>query len=251
MHDGSRNNDDRIEISGVENINPIGCLSAIGVADQTGGSYTGFIRDCVVTDHLGGSAFGASGSRNFKVFNNYARNVAIGLNFDTHPATNLELFGNRLHHVTAGGSLNNGSVLKGCEDPRQLHRNGPGYARRAGLRRGPGPSATVQIYGNRVVQPNSKLGIVIGSSKLKGVFRDNVIRTTGPLDASSVPNLAVFGNCDFEGRSIRPILRKKIDHHSRKPACAAGDLSEAVVHVESLSGNLVVAGIEQSEACGV
>lgn len=202
MHDGSDYNDDRIEISGVENINPIGYLSAIGAIDQNGGAVTGFIKDCLVTDHLNGTAFGASASRNFKIYNNTARNVAIGVTFDTFPARNLDIFGNRFHNVTGWGVLfNNGSVLKNVK----IHDNLIEMTPNAGaVFVGGQVSASVRIYRNRVVQPNPSGGIINGSPKLTGQLRDNVIQTAGPFETNSVPNLLLSGNCDFKGKLLRP-----------------------------------------------
>ena len=205
MHDGTTNNDDRIEISGVENINPIGYLSAIGALDQTGGAVTGFIKDCMVTDHLGGSAFGASASRNFKIFNNYARNVAIGVNFDTYPATNLEIFDNRLHHVTVWGVLlNNGSVLKDVRFTTTLSKW------RRVLDRSSWRVRFRRLWrftetGSISRMPSRGLSSVV--RRLRGVFRDNVIQTTGEFDTSSVPNLEVIRNRDPGGKPWLPQFR--------------------------------------------
>ncbi len=147
-----------------------------------------------MTNHLLGGAFGVGASRNFKIFHNYARNVNIGINFDTYPARNLDIFGNRLDHVIVWGVLfNNGSVLKNIKIHDNVIKMSPG----AGPVFLPGQvRASVKIYRNRVVQPNPSGGIISGSPKLTGTFHDNEIQSAGPLETNSVPNLAVFGNCD-------------------------------------------------------
>jgi hypothetical protein len=119
-HDGSKGSSDRIEISGCENINPIGYLTAISAFDQLGGTFSGFIRDCTVTDHAGGSAFGSGGWRNFDVFHNVTRNVSIPIVIDTHNYYNVGIFENRFYNCSAWGVLYNGG---GVYENISIHDN--------------------------------------------------------------------------------------------------------------------------------
>jgi hypothetical protein len=111
----------------------------------------------LVTDNSKGSCFGAGASRNFKIYRNRARNVTIGVNFDTYPAENLDIFENDLRGVLGRGVLfNNGSLLKRI----RIHDNIIDMAPTAGPAIFPGEvRATAEIYRNTIIQRSSGAGI--------------------------------------------------------------------------------------------
>ncbi|MGI8438571.1 MAG: hypothetical protein ACR2NX_16995 [Chthoniobacterales bacterium] len=152
MHDGSSGNSDRIEVSGVENLNPMGYVTAISVADQSGGSASGFIRHCLVTDHKDGSGFGSGAWRNFEVAYNITENVAIPIVIDTHNYRNVRIHRNRFYGCSVAGMLANGGGI---------------YER-------------IRIYNNFFeMGPHAGPCINAGNARITGEVRDNVVVQRG------------------------------------------------------------------------
>lgn len=174
-HDGTRNGDDRIEISGCENINPVGYLTAICAFDQQGGTFSGFIRNCLVTDHAEGAAFGAGGWRNFDVCNNVTRNVQIPIVIDTHDYYDVGIFGNQFYNCRKWAILMNGG---GIYENIKIHDNvfdiAPGamppfvWTDKAKL--------TVELAHNVFIQTDKSLPFFREGPNTKASVHDNLVR---------------------------------------------------------------------------
>ncbi len=174
MHDGSSENDDRIEISGVENLNPRGYVTAISVSDQSGGSARGFIRNCLVTDHKDGSAFGSGGWGDFEVAHNVTENVAIPIVIDTHDYRNVRIHSNHFYGCTFGGMLANGG---GVYERIRIYRNFFEMGPKAGPCINAGNTAiTGEVRANIIVQTGVKEQVIARGPSSRMIERDNVIR---------------------------------------------------------------------------
>ena len=174
-HDGSKSGGDRIEISGCENLNPVGYLTAISAFDQLGGTFSGFIRNCLVTDHPRGSAFGSGGWRNFDVSHNVTRNVAIPLVIDTHNYYDVRIFENRFYNCGAWGVLFNGA---GVYENISIHHNIFEMADTAtGPCLNPGRSkGTITVYRNTFIQKNVAAPVLVKGPNMKASVRENTVR---------------------------------------------------------------------------
>lgn len=183
-HDGSSGNEDRIEISDVENLNPLGYLTAISVLDQHGGSVSGFIRNCLVTDHKDGSAFGSGGWRNFEVSHNRTRNVAIPIVIDTHDYRDVRIHHNRFRNCLGWAILcNGGGVYEGIKIFDNLFEMGP----KAGpcVNSGNG-RVELDVRRNRIVQTGSAEPIVSKGPNTNATLRGNLVQRSRS-DAAAQP----------------------------------------------------------------
>jgi hypothetical protein len=175
-HDGSKGNQDRIEVSGCENINPIGYLTAISVFDQMGGTVGGSIHDCTVTDHLKGAAFGAGGWRHFNVHHNVTRNVAIPIVIDTHNYYDVDIFANRFYHCGDWGILFNGSgVYQNINIHNNIFEMADG-AQAPCLNTGRA-RVTARVYRNTFIQKNRALPYFWKGPNTKADLKQNVVRS--------------------------------------------------------------------------
>lgn len=206
VHGGGKRPGDRIEILRCDNLNPVsmqGGIAGICAFDQEGGTFGGFIRECVVTDNLFGGGVGASGTTDFVIADNHVRNVSNGTNFDTHPNTRLDIHGNHYDGIRDYGILYNSGYLN--TDIR-IHDNtivmaptATSAAIHAGNTKG-----SVTIYNNRLIQRSDRSPAFIIGPNLTGVIRDNVIqeKVLSRLDATN-PALVVRNNRDPSGKLLQ------------------------------------------------
>jgi hypothetical protein len=218
VHGGGNHPDDRIEILRCENINPLSVkdgISGICAFDQEGGTFGGFIKECVVTDNLLGTGVGATGSTDFVVADNYVRNVFNGTNFDTHPNTRLDIHGNHYDGCLVYGILYNSGYLN--TDIR-IHDNVivmADTATSAAIYVGETKTRSM-IYNNLLIQRSNRAPALVVGPNMTGEIRDNVIQETVPTKLNVRKSAVVIeNNRDFTGRILGLRGGPRQLHHSR------------------------------------
>ena len=201
MHGGA-DPGDRVEISGCDNINPEGYLTAISVFDQTGGSVGGCIRNCTVTDHAGGAAFGSGGWKNFAVADNYTSNVNTGITIDTHDYRNVTIYGNQFVNLSQYGIIFNGS---GVYDNIAIHDNifdcSP-HGNAANVLVTGNARVAVSLYDNVIKQGKTGFPALAFGPQTSGMVNENTISEVTPSDLSACTSLEVTQNHDISGGAV-------------------------------------------------
>jgi hypothetical protein len=205
VHGGGKHPEDRIEILRCEHLNPVSQqagISGICAFDQEGGTFGGFIRECIVTDTPFGSGVGATGTTDFVIADNYIKDVAMGTNFDTHANARLDIHGNHYDGCLEYGILYNSGYLN--SDIR-IHDNtivmAPS-ATSAAIHVGNTKTSTM-IYNNLILQKSDRAPALIVGPNMTGEIRDNVIEETllTKVDATG-PALVIRNNHDATGKSV-------------------------------------------------
>jgi hypothetical protein len=219
VHGGGKRPEDRIEILRCENLNPVsmqGGISGICAFDQEGGTFGGFIRECIVTDTPLGSGVGATGTTDFVIADNYVKDVFMGTNFDTHANTRLDIHGNHYDGCLAYGIIYNSGYLN--TDIR-IHDNTIVMAPTA-------TSAAIHaqktktrsfIYNNLIVQQSKTAPAIIVGRNMTGEIRDNVIQETIRTTLDATDSLVIRNNRDLTGK----IVSLKLEHPPRKSGSRA------------------------------
>lgn len=91
---GGTRADRDLRIERVRCMDAEGNMTIISCFDQTGGSFTGYIKDCVVRANHGCVGFGSGGWDAFEVSGNTATGCDAGIVIDTHKYRNVRILNN-------------------------------------------------------------------------------------------------------------------------------------------------------------
>jgi len=204
---GDRKGTNRVEIDACEVLNPLGSQTAIAAFDQTGGRFSGFIRNCRVIDGPGAAAFGSGGWKNFQLRDNVTRNMGAAIVIDTHDYENVLIQGNRFYATQRWGILYNGSgEYKNIVLKHNLFTAGPEseYCVNTG-----NAAVSTRIVGNRFIQKSPAPAFALGP-KTTGLVANNIVDEITRSDVSPAKGVRATNNRDRRGRRIR--LRASSKH---------------------------------------